>query len=261
MKKLISAAATATLLAVTALPAMAASPTVTIQWNVTATASLNLYENYNNAGATSTTLPVGSASPTYGNLLTGNNGGGGTCGGGTVSVTESTTAGILNIGNVQPDPLQATICMISNAVEAQIVTNDSKGVTVAESIAAPTNNTTAVCADAVVNSTPAAWQSSGVAGSTMTTASKAYDTAVTTSTALTGSTCAGLKYGATSLSGVGTTSGSATAYSGTFLKTSDDSEGSATMYAGQDLAVVFPANAASTPSGDSSVITYTITTN
>lgn len=258
MKKLISLAATATIVAATALPAMASSPTVTIQWNVAKTATMNLYENYSNTGTTSTTLSVGSEA-TYGALLTGQNGGSGSCAGTGGSITESTTAGILNLGTVTPDAAQPTDCVFLNGAEAAINSNDATGVTLEEGISVPTNNTTTVCGVAVVSGAYGAWQSAGVAGSTLT-AAHAYDSADTTNdTGWTGATCAGLKYSGTLVSAQGTVGSTALANTVVFLKT-NDSNGGTTMYAGEDFAVIFPAYASST-AGDSSTVTYTLLTN
>lgn len=269
MKKLISAAATAALVAAMGLPAMAASPTVTIQWNVAKTATMNLYENYNNAGATSTTMQIGGVSSGYGGLFTGNNGGSGNCGGTGSSITESTTAGILNIGQVTPDAVKETDCVFLNGAEAVVNSNDSTGVTLTEAIAAPATAGTVVCGDLVTGGKGAAWMSAKVAGSTLT-AANAYDSNAsdaTNATGWTGSTCAALTSGGTgtaagAFQGTSTTgvSGSNTALAATTFAQTSDSASGANMYIGEDFAVLFPPYATYTAS-DSSVITYTLTAN
>ncbi|MHB8462839.1 MAG: hypothetical protein ACYDA1_09340, partial [Vulcanimicrobiaceae bacterium] len=97
--------------------------TVTVKWNTQAVGSITLVGQYNGA-------PVGShnlgAETIYAAL---NGGAGNAC---TLSDTEPAGAPVVNFGNVTPDATVFTDCMEVNALDSQVVTNDTTGWKVAE---------------------------------------------------------------------------------------------------------------------------------
>ena len=96
--------------------------TVTVKWNTQAVGSLVLTTQYNGA-------PVGTHNAGAETIFAQLNTGAGSC---TLSDTEA-TSGIVNFGNVAPDGSTfATDCMEVNAVNSQIVTNDTTGWKVSE---------------------------------------------------------------------------------------------------------------------------------
>lgn len=107
-------------LIMSATPAFAASPTITVKWDTQALSSIVLTTQYNGTGVHITTADT---------ILANLNGGAGIC---QASDTEATT-GTINFGNVTPDLTLSTDCMEENAVNAVIQTNDALGYTVAES--------------------------------------------------------------------------------------------------------------------------------
>lgn len=248
VKKLLSAAAMLTCVAALTLPASATSTTgtVTVKWNVTALLSLQFQGNYTNTGTSGATLD-----PTP---LVGLNGGAGACGGGgTGGGGASSTALTLDFGAITPDAVNPTDCLVLNAAEAVVNTNDANGVLISEALTtAPTGAGISICGATVKSNAPVAWVGAGAGVSTSNyTAAKATDT--TTTGTISGTTCAGMKYGTTSMNAQAIVAAGANAF-----KSSDDATNPA--YYGQDIAVIVPANAASS-AGDSAVITYTVTGN
>lgn len=121
MKKLLSLAAFAAIVGTTALPAGAATQTsnVTVQWNISVTASLNVATNYGGAGTLTPTQ--GLTAPTE-YLDTAPGGAGEACTG-----PASETAGDVNFGTLTPDSgLTAnTDCAYKNAVDIKVSTNST----------------------------------------------------------------------------------------------------------------------------------------
>ena len=248
VKKLISSAVVALCVAASALPAAAAN-TVTIKWNVSAIASVVFQGNYSNTGTS------GALNPAAASLISILNGGSGACGaGGSTGAGGGTNALTLDYGQITPDAAQATICMLLNGAEAVVNTNDTLGVTVAvQQTTAPAQAGAAICYVPLSGNAPIAGGST-VSSSTLT-AAKAQDTTDPTPGNWTDTTgaCSGLKYSGTAITGAAAF-GAAT----NLLKTSDNTTNPA--YFGADMGVLVPANASKT-AGDSSVITYTVTTN
>lgn len=103
-------------LALPALPSLAVSTvtkTVTVKWNTQAISTLALHTDYSATGA------FGASA---GTILTGNNGGAGTC-----TATDPTNTDLtVDFGAVTPDAGVAyTNCLYKNAVNAQVVTNSA----------------------------------------------------------------------------------------------------------------------------------------
>src|SRR5579864_3516324 len=192
VKKLISSAVIALSVAASALPATAATGTVTIKWNVTAIASVVFQGNYTNAGASGALNPT--AASLIGPVVTGS---AGSCGaGGSAGAGGGTNALTLDYGAITPDAADSTICMLLNGAEAVVNTNDNLGVTVAvQQTTAPAQAGAAVCYVPISGNAPIAGGST-VSSATLT-AAKATDTTDTTAaswSAAAPGTCAGLKY-------------------------------------------------------------------
>lgn len=250
VKKLISAAVMASCVLAMSLPASAGSTTGTVKigWNVTALLSVTFQGNYTATGTS------GSLTPTP---VTGANGGSGSCAGGggssgTTTGGTGTAALVLDFGAITPDSANATACLVPNTAEAVVNTNDSLGVTIAEALTtAPANASVAICGNAIKAHAPVTFATAATASSSSNWAvGTATDT--TSSGALSGTTCAGLKQTATlNMTAI-------TAASQNTFKTNDDTTNPA--YFGSDMALVIPANAAQT-AGDAGTITYTVTAN
>ncbi len=122
LKKFAVLAAVAALTLTPAVKANAAlTGNVTVKWNTQAVGSLVLVTQYNGA-------PVGSHNTGAETIYSQLNLGAGAC---TASDTEA-ASGIVNFGNVTPDSTVATDCMEINAVNSQVVTNDTTGWKVSE---------------------------------------------------------------------------------------------------------------------------------
>ncbi len=122
LKKFAVLAAVAALTLTPAVKANAAlTGNVTVKWNTQAVGSLVLVTQYNGA-------PVGSHNAGAETIFPQLNGGAGAC---TASDTEA-ASGTVNFGNVTPDSTFATDCMEINAVDSQVVTNDTTGWKVSE---------------------------------------------------------------------------------------------------------------------------------
>jgi hypothetical protein len=241
VKKLMSLAAFAGLVATTMAPAMAAN-TVTIKWNVTAIASLILEGNYSNTGAGGTTA-----------LAPLTVGGGTNCAaGGAAPVGNGSTALTIDFGNITPSATSVVGCVGLNAAEAQVSTNDTSGVQVQEALStAPAQAGAAICGVSVQGGKAAAWSATGMSTATLTAAG-AFDSTDTTAASWAGTSCAGLTYGGTS---VGATQLAAAA--STIVNTNNNTLNP--FYQGEDYVVMIPANASK--GADSGVVTYTLVTN
>jgi hypothetical protein len=115
VKKLLSLAAFAAVVGTTALPAAAVTVpgNVTVKWNVSVAATLNLNQNYSAAGAAQV------SAPSIVSLAAGM--GSGSC---TANGAGSEAAGTVNFGNVTPDSGANTIgCQYKNAINAVVTTN------------------------------------------------------------------------------------------------------------------------------------------
>lgn len=139
MKKLLSLATLAAVVGATALPAAAANPTgnVTVKWNIAATGTLALNQNYSAAGAAQTTAPTivsMAAMP-----------GGASC---TAAGAGSEVAGTVNFGSIAP-PSSGTAnsaCQYKNAINAVVTTNDSNGWSITEALSAALGAGYGLCA-------------------------------------------------------------------------------------------------------------------
>lgn len=242
VKKLLSLAAFAGIVATTMAPAMAAN-TVTIKWNVSAIASLILEGNYTNTGAGG----AAAIAP-----LTIANAGSGNCGGtGAAPVGNGSTALTMDFGTITPDAAKVTGCVGLNTAEAQVNTNDTAGVRVQEQLTtAPTLAGVSICGIQIKTNAPTAWSAAGISSSTFTAAG-ATDTTDTVAANWAGTTCAGLTYSAASVNAAAL--GAAT----TIVNTSDNTLNP--FYQGEDYAVLIPANASK--GADQAVVTYTLLTN
>lgn len=124
---------------------MAAAPTgtVTVEWNYAITASLNMYTQTSASATHNPTATAGKiywASDPAGSTSSGCDGTIATASAGTDASANAT----VNFGNVAADSTDYANCLETNAIDANIVTNDSSGgnLTVAES-GAPSDYDTA----------------------------------------------------------------------------------------------------------------------
>ncbi len=244
MKKLLTLAAAASIASIvaTTLPAAAAN-TVTIKWNIQATASLILEGNYTNTGAGGATAIA---------PLTIANAGIGTCaGGGAAPVGNGTTALTLDYGNITPDLAQTTGCVGLNAAEAQVSTNDTAGVALQESLTTAPANGESLCGIAIQANKPAAWSATGIS-SVGLTAATATDTTDTAAASWLGATCAALTYGGLSVNAT-----AVPAAATDIVNTNNDTQNPA--YIGEDYVLLVPKLTAK--GADQAVVTYTLVTN
>lgn len=176
VKKLLSLMALAALLLPAApVAAATANGSVTLQWNISASVSLNLYTDYSSTGVQGTVAPT---------EYTQANGGAGSC----TAPTSAPAAGIVNFGSVVPDLAKQTWCYYKNAVNAQIVTNSTNW-NLSEQLAAALPASYQLCASpngytfGSAPTTLAATQSSATAAPASGTACPTGETAVSNSAA------------------------------------------------------------------------------
>lgn len=145
MYKKIAAVLAAAALFTPALPASAAlTGNVTVKWNTQAVGAISLYTQYSG-----TTSPAGQHQAAASNdIYTMLNGGTGQCNGTATSPSQDAgVAGTVNFGNVTPDSAaNVTDCMEINAINAQVVTNDTAGWSVNEAAQAAVPANYALCA-------------------------------------------------------------------------------------------------------------------
>jgi hypothetical protein len=147
VKKLLTLASLAALL-LPAIPTSAAgttfgSPTVDVNWNVTASGSITLYADYATGATLCGAEATGCGTPA---VLTNAGSGTGTCTAAPTAPTALTGAagsstGVF-FGNIAPDlTTNNTECYYKDAVDAVIATNDASGYTLTEQATASTNAT------------------------------------------------------------------------------------------------------------------------
>lgn len=145
MYKKIAAVLAAAALFTPALPASAAlTGNVTVKWNTQAVGAISLYTQYSG-----TTTPAGQHQAAASNdIYTALNGGAGQCNGTATSPSQdANAAGTVNFGNVMPDSgTNVTDCLEINAINAQVVTNDTAGWSVNEAAQAAIPANYALCA-------------------------------------------------------------------------------------------------------------------
>lgn len=145
MYKKIAAVLAAAALFTPALPASAAlTGNVTVKWNTQAVGAISLYTQYSGA-----TTPAGQHQSAASNdIYTMLNGGTGQCNGSATSPSQdNNVAGTVDFGNVTPDSSSiVTDCMEINAINAQVVTNDTTGWAVSEAAQAAVPANYALCA-------------------------------------------------------------------------------------------------------------------
>lgn len=138
MKKLLTLAAAAAIVAASALPATAAtgSGTVTVQWNISVTAALTLATNYTGTG---TMTPVqGTTGPPVAEYLQGSLGSSEAC-----TAVANVAAATVDFGTITPDAGLAanTVCAVKQAIDAKVATN-SINWTLGESLSAASTGVT-----------------------------------------------------------------------------------------------------------------------
>ena len=242
VKKLLTALTLAAL-ALPAMPVAAAttfgSPTVDVNWNVTASGSVTLYSDYANGGSACGSESTGCGTPA---VLQSPAAGAGTCTAAPAAPTANTgaagsTTGVF-FGNIAPDlTTKNTECYYKNAVDAVISTNDANY---------------SLTEDVSVASTNAAgyWLCE-VNNGTVPTASVTPSAAAS---APTGFTAAGAVAACpTGMTRISTTAGGTTAYSQASGSTPSNA------HVGQDYALVVPALAGT--GAAQFVVTYTFVGN
>jgi hypothetical protein len=149
----------------TALPAAAANPTgnVTVKWNIAATGTLALNQNYSAAGAAQTTAPAIVSMAVMP--------GGASC---TAAGAGSEAAGTVNFGAIAPPSGGAanSACQYKNAINAVVTTNDTAGWSITEALSAAMPAGYALCA------IPNGFTWGAAAGATMSATSSAAANAV-----------------------------------------------------------------------------------
>jgi len=116
--KRIAAAAILASLAITVTPALSATTatqTITVKWNTTALAQLNVHTQYTTAFA-----HAGNA-----NILVGENGGSGLCNGSAATTQDASADLTVNYGNVTPDTTKFTNCLEQGAVILSVATTST----------------------------------------------------------------------------------------------------------------------------------------
>ncbi len=239
MKKLLTIITLAGLI-IPALPASAAgpytfgSPTVDVNWNVTASGSITLFADYATGTTLCTTESTGCGTPA---VLQSPASGAGSCTAAPTAPTANTgsagsTTGVF-FGNIAPDLTNKnTECYYKDAVDAVISTNDSAGYTLYEDVSVAATNATGYWLCEVANGTV---PTAGVTGSSVSAAPSGFTATGAVAACPTGMT----QVSATS-KGTTAASASSTVSSG---------------HVGQDYALIVPALASAGAS--QFVVTYT----